>query len=84
LCVDVKPQAPLLPEERERFFRVVHAGFSEKRKQLHNSLTHGLHVKNEEIRAWLASATIDASRRAETLSIEEWLHLWRTIETARH
>ena len=84
LCVDVNPQAPLLPEERERFFRVVHAGFSEKRKQLHNSLTHGLHVKNEEVRAWLASAAIDASRRAETLSIEEWLQLWRAIETAQH
>ena len=84
LCVDVNPQAPLLPEERERFFRVVHAGFSEKRKQLHNSLTHGLHVKNEEVRAWLASAAIDASRRAETLSIEEWLQLWHAIETAQH
>ncbi len=84
LCVDVKPQAPLLPEERKRFFRMVHAGFSEKRKQLHNSLAHGLHIKNEEARAILASAAIDASRRAETLSIEEWLHLWRTLETARH
>ena len=84
LCVDVNPQAPLLLEERERFFRIVHAGFSEKRKQLHNSLTHGLHVKNEEVRAWLASAAIDASRRAETLSTEEWLQLWHAIETAQH
>jgi 16S rRNA (adenine1518-N6/adenine1519-N6)-dimethyltransferase len=84
LCVDVKPQTPLLPVERERFFRIVHAGFSEKRKQIHNSLTHGLHTKNEEVRAWLAAAAIDASRRAETLSIEEWLQLWRVIETAQN
>lgn len=84
LCVDVKPQTPLLSAERERFFRVVHAGFAEKRKQLHNSLTHGLHVKNEEARSWLTSASIDASRRAETLSIEEWLQLWQTIEAAQH
>jgi 16S rRNA (adenine1518-N6/adenine1519-N6)-dimethyltransferase len=83
LRVDINPQAPLLPIERERFFRVVHAGFSEKRKQLHNSLAHGLHSKNEEVRSWLAAAAIDASRRAETLSIEEWLHLWRVIETAQ-
>ena len=27
-------------------------------------------------------AGIDASRRAETLSIEEWLRLWHTIEDA--
>ncbi|HEY5004200.1 MAG TPA: 16S rRNA (adenine(1518)-N(6)/adenine(1519)-N(6))-dimethyltransferase RsmA [Ktedonobacteraceae bacterium] len=83
LRVDVNPQAPLLPAERAKFFRLVHAGFSEKRKQLHNSLTHGLHVKNEVVRSWLATAAIDISRRAETLSIEEWLRLARVIETAQ-
>jgi len=83
LRVDVHPQAPLSPEERHRFFRVVQAGFSERRKQLHNSLTHSLHHKNEHVRSWLAMAGIDASRRAETLSIEEWLRLWHIIEDAR-
>jgi 16S rRNA (adenine1518-N6/adenine1519-N6)-dimethyltransferase len=77
LRVDVYPQAPLSPDERNEFFRLVQAGFSERRKQLHNSLTHGLHRKNEEVRTWLAAAGIDASRRAETLSIEEWLRLWQ-------
>ena len=81
LRVDMKPQVPLLPEERNSFFRVVQAGFSEKRKQLHNSLTHGLHRKNEQVRAWLAEASIEASRRAETLSIDEWLRLWRVISS---
>lgn len=80
LRVDVLSKAPLSPTEREGFFRVVQAGFSERRKQLHNSLTHGLHYKNEVIRGWLAAASIDASRRAETLSIEEWLRLWRLVE----
>jgi 16S rRNA (adenine1518-N6/adenine1519-N6)-dimethyltransferase len=77
LRVDVYPQVSLTPAERDRFFRIVQAGFSERRKQLHNSLAHGLHRKNEEMHAWLAAANIDASRRAETLSIEEWLQLWR-------
>ena len=80
LRVEVNPQAPLTHEERESFFRVVQAGFSARRKQLHNSLTHGLHHKNEDIRSWLAAANIDATRRAETLSIEEWLQLWRVIQ----
>jgi len=84
LRVDVNQQAPLLPAERDSFFRVVQAGFSEKRKQLHNSLTHGLHHKNELVRSWLADASIDASRRAETLSIEEWLRLWHVIEAAKY
>lgn len=83
LRVDVNPQAPLSPQERDSFFQVVQAGFSEKRKQLHNSLTHGLHYKNELVRSWLASAAIDATRRAETLSIEEWLRLWQVIEASK-
>jgi 16S rRNA (adenine1518-N6/adenine1519-N6)-dimethyltransferase len=77
LRVDLHAEAPLTAVERDTFFRVVQAGFSERRKQLHNSLTHGLHRKNEEIRAWLQAANIDTSRRAETLSIEEWLRLWK-------
>lgn len=79
LRVDVNTEKTLTQSERDSFFRVVQAGFSERRKQLHNSLSHGLHRKNEEVRAWLAAASIDASRRAETLSIEEWLCLWRIM-----
>lgn len=74
------PQMPLTLEQRDRFFRVVQAGFSEKRKQLHNSLSRGLHRKDEDVRAWLAIANIDPSRRAETLSIEEWLRVWEAVE----
>jgi 16S rRNA (adenine1518-N6/adenine1519-N6)-dimethyltransferase len=84
LRVDIAPQAVLSATERQSFFRIVQAGFSERRKQLHNALTHGLHYKNEVVRAWLAEAAIDAARRAETLSIEEWLRLWRVIATAEH
>ena len=77
LRVDVYAELPLLRQERDSFFRVVQAGFSERRKQIHNSLSHGLHRKDEEIRQWLTAAKIEANRRAETLSIEEWLRLWR-------
>jgi 16S rRNA (adenine1518-N6/adenine1519-N6)-dimethyltransferase len=82
LQVDIRPQMLLTQQERDSFFRVVQAGFSERRKQLHNSLTHGLHYKNGLIRSWLADADIDASRRAETVSVEEWLRLWKVIESA--
>ncbi len=80
LRVDLHEQIPLTRPERDRFFRVVQAGFSERRKQVHNSLAHGLHRKDEEIRGWLAAAGIEANRRAETLSIEEWLRLWHEAQ----
>lgn len=83
LRVRVFPEAPLAGAEREGFFKVVQAGFTERRKQLHNSLTHALHIKNENIRALLQTAGVEASRRAETLSIEEWLQVWRTLEVYR-
>lgn len=73
-------QVPLTREERDSFFRLVQAGFAERRKQLHNSLTHHLHHKNEEVRASLIAASIDPSRRAETLSIEDWLRLWHAMQ----
>ena len=82
LRVDMYPEIPLTQTERDGFFRVVQAGFSERRKQLHNSLTHGLHYKNTLIRSWLAEAEIDASRRAETIGIAEWLRLWQVISAA--
>lgn len=76
LRVDVSAESPLTPEQRKRFFRIVQAGFSAKRKQLHNALESALHLPPETVRAWLAAASIEASRRAETLDIAEWLNLW--------
>lgn len=83
LRIDLSPQATLTHEERDRFFKVVHAGFSERRKQLHNSLTHGLHYKNEIVRDLLTTSGINVERRAETVTIEEWLRLWRAVEQYR-
>ncbi len=78
LRLDLHAQPPLSNQgERDAFFRLVQAGFSEKRKQVHNSLSSGLHRKDEEVRGWLAASGIEARRRAETLSIEEWLRLWQ-------
>ena len=82
LRVEMKEEIPLTRKERDSFFRLVQAGFSERRKQLHNSLAHGLHRKNIEVQTWLTTANIDPSRRAETLSIEEWLGLWQEMRAS--
>lgn len=79
LRVDLKDEVPLAHKQRDSFFRLVQAGFSERRKQIHNSLARGLHRKDAEVQAWLKAAGIDPGRRAETLSIEEWLKLWHAM-----
>jgi len=71
-----------VPSEKD-FFRVVKAGFSQKRKQLRNSLSGGLQIKSKVAGAYLAEAGIEHSRRAETLTIEEWAQLTRAYVQLR-
>ncbi len=57
------------------FFTVVRAGFSEKRKQLHNTLARNLELSHEDALKILEDIKIDPRRRAETLTISEWVAL---------
>ena len=77
--VDLYPEPPLSGAERDRFFGIAHAGFAEKRKQIHNSLARNLHVAQTTVAGWLSEAGIDPMRRAETLSLDEWLRLTRIV-----
>jgi 16S rRNA (adenine1518-N6/adenine1519-N6)-dimethyltransferase len=78
--VDLHP-APLLDDATtEQFFALIHAGFAEKRKQLHNTLARHLDASHETISRWLAEGEIDPMRRAQTLSLEEWLRLARIAQ----
>ncbi len=64
------------------FFQVVKAGFSAPRKQLRNSLSHGLAVQAGVAGKILETAKIDGVRRAETLELVEWgrvYHAWETV-----
>jgi len=61
------------------FFRVVRAGFSQKRKQLANTLSAGLHLAKADAIAALTAANIDPKRRAETLTLDEWGALCHTL-----
>ena len=71
-AVDVK--------DSEVFFRVVKAGFSQKRKQLRNALSGGLQMSGEQVEVWLGRAGVDPRRRAETLGLEEWAALSESLE----
>ncbi len=75
--VDVHPTPPLDPATRDVLFGIAHAGFAERRKQLHNTLARNLRVPRLALDAWLAEANIHPARRAETLSVEDWVRLTR-------
>jgi 16S rRNA (adenine1518-N6/adenine1519-N6)-dimethyltransferase len=81
--IDVYDQ-PQVPEpELDGFFTVVRAGFRAPRKQLHNALGSGLWLPPGEAPRLLTAAGIEPARRAATLSIAEWLQLYRTYEQRR-
>ncbi len=76
--VEVRREIPAAVERRA-FFRVVKAGFSQRRKQLVNALAGGMGLGRREALTALASAKIDPTRRAETLSLDEWHLLSREM-----
>lgn len=63
----------------EAFFRVVRAGFSQKRKQLRNSLAGGLGIRTLQSEALLQAAEVDPARRAETLTLPEWARVANAV-----
>ncbi|HVO42934.1 MAG TPA: 16S rRNA (adenine(1518)-N(6)/adenine(1519)-N(6))-dimethyltransferase RsmA [Aggregatilineales bacterium] len=79
LVVDIcdKPVVDV-PSEAD-FFKVVRAGFGQKRKQLKNSLGAGLSLTHAAAEEVLISAGIDPSRRAETLSLADWAAVTRVL-----
>jgi len=79
LRIDIYDE-PLIPFSMlATFFKLIKAGFSQKRKTLRNSLSAGLHISSQEAESLLASSGIESKRRAETLSIDEWKRLCEVI-----
>ena len=79
--LEVRPEPPLPEADHGRFFRIVNAGFRQKRKQVANSLADELRLPKGAVTSWLTDAGIDPMRRAQTLSVAEWLVLTRTART---
>lgn len=69
--------APLFDVEPKPFFRLVKAGFGERRKTLRNSLSGGLHLEKPETEALLQAAGLDPQLRAQALTLEQWHKLYQ-------
>ena len=80
LRLDILPEPLVTPAQRESFFRVVRAGFGQKRKTLRNSLAAGLHLPTDVTEAALSAAGLNPKQRAQELSIPQWLRLTAEIE----
>ena len=81
--IDVHPQPVVAVPDEERFFAVVRAGFRNPRKQLHNALASGLWLPPGVAPDLLAAAGIEVTRRAQTLSLDEWASLATAYHTMK-
>ncbi len=63
--------------ETLEFFRLVKAGFSQRRKKLRSSLAGGLKISKDQADDLLKKANINPTARAQELSLKEWYELSR-------
>jgi len=65
--------------DTKQFFRLVKAGFSQKRKTLVNSLSGGLAISKDEAKQLLEKASIVPNLRAQALSLDDWYALYKVF-----
>ncbi|HUG15605.1 MAG TPA: 16S rRNA (adenine(1518)-N(6)/adenine(1519)-N(6))-dimethyltransferase RsmA [Thermomicrobiales bacterium] len=73
---------PLPRESHAAFFRVVNAGFGQKRKQLANALSSGLFLPRDAVLLALERAGVPPTERAERLSVADWVRLCQAFDGA--
>lgn len=78
--LDLRPE-PLISDSdfEKKFFRVVKAAFSAKRKKLRSSLAGGLAISKEAALELLSAAEINPDKRAEDLSFFDFERLARAL-----
>lgn len=69
---------PLFNVDQKLFFRLVKAGFGEKRKQMINSFSGGMSLGKDEVEKIFKMAGIDPQYRAESLSMTDWGKIYQS------
>lgn len=73
--LDIKHDRSLSPSEERLLFRLIRAGFSQRRKQLVNPLSAELHLAKSEVAKILENAGLKPTSRAEELKLEDYIKL---------
>ena len=69
-------------DDQSEFFRVVKAGFSERRKKLRSSLAGGLRLDKVRVDEILTRANLNPESRAQELSIGQWYALFQALKAS--
>lgn len=66
--------------DASKFFSLVRAGFSSKRKMLINNLSTGFHIPKAQLSETLEKNGLEPEVRAEKLGVEDWVKLVRGFD----
>lgn len=80
VVIQPHPSTPLDADREADLWRLVQAGFRERRKMLRNVLSRQLPHLGERLDAALAAVGIEGDRRPQTLSVGEWIALLDALE----
>lgn len=69
---------PLFDVDTKLFFRIVKAGFAQRRKTLLNSLSGGLHLSREETTKLLQESGVQPGTRAQALTMDSWYDIYQS------
>ena len=69
--LEVRKEPPVSADE-EKFFKVVKAAFSQRRKVISNSLSAGLKMEKSAVTEIISQAGVSPNARAETLKLEDF------------
>ncbi|HMQ01589.1 MAG TPA: 16S rRNA (adenine(1518)-N(6)/adenine(1519)-N(6))-dimethyltransferase RsmA [Candidatus Doudnabacteria bacterium] len=69
--------------DEKKFFRVLRACFTGKRKQIHNTLTNNLGLQKPEVLQILAEVGVAAEARPQQLTIADWISLVEKISLSK-
>lgn len=70
--LDVRKEPPVKVSDEEKFFKIVRAAFSQRRKTVVNSISSSLSIPKEQIIQVLKQAGISESIRAEKLTMQDF------------
>ena len=75
VVLKTRKQSLISDIDERQFFRVVKAGFSQRRKKLRTAMAGGLNISKFETDDLLKKADIDPGLRAQDLSLDDWQRL---------
>lgn len=83
LKIELRAEPLIAADEIPLMQGLVRAAFGQRRKTLLNNLSAWLKLPREEIERMLRGESIDPMRRGETLSVEEFIRLARSVQRSR-